>query len=138
MVEACVGTKTDLRRVGTRWVGLCPFHDERTPSFSVDAERKLYHCFGCQKGGDAIGFLQEVEGLDFPESVEAAGRALQRASSSARTTTRRPSRRRQQRDRLLSLLDRTARFYAALPGDLGRGGEGARSTWRAAASPARC
>ena len=66
-----VGTKTDLRRVGTRWVGLCPFHDERTPSFSVDPERKLYHCFGCQKGGDAIGFLQEVEGLDFPESVEA-------------------------------------------------------------------
>ena len=66
-----VGTKTDLRRVGTRWQGLCPFHDERTPSFSVDPERKLYHCFGCQKGGDAIGFVQEVEGLDFPESVEA-------------------------------------------------------------------
>ena len=69
MVEL-VGAKTDLRRAGTRWQGLCPFHDERTPSFSVNPEDKLYYCFGCQKGGDAIGFVQEVEGLDFPEAVE--------------------------------------------------------------------
>jgi CHC2 zinc finger len=51
-----VGAKTDLRRVGSRWVGLCPFHDERTPSFSVDPEQRLYYCFGCGAGGDAIGF----------------------------------------------------------------------------------
>ncbi len=107
-----VGTKTDLRRVGTRWVGLCPFHDERTPSFSVDPERKLYHCFGCQKGGDAIGFLQEVEGLDFPESVEALAERynvrLEREDDDPEA-----EKRRQQRDRLLTLLDRTSRFYAA-------------------------
>src|ERR671914_486771 len=65
-----VGARTDLRRVGSRWVGLCPFHDERTPSFSVDAEEKLFHCFGCGKGGDAIAFVRETEALDFPESVE--------------------------------------------------------------------
>ena len=74
-----VGAKTDLRRVGSRLTGLCPFHDERTPSFSVDAERKLYHCFGCGEGGDAIGFVQETEALDFPEAVELLGGALRRA-----------------------------------------------------------
>jgi DNA primase len=107
-----VGTKTDLRRVGTRWHGLCPFHDERTPSFSVDPERKLYHCFGCQKGGDAIGFVQELDGLDFPEAVEALAERynvrLEREDDDPEA-----EKKRQQRDRLLSLLDRTARFYAA-------------------------
>ena len=68
-----VGAKTDLRRVGSRWTGLCPFHDERTPSFSVDPDRGLYHCFGCGVGGDAIRFVQETEALDFPEAVEALG-----------------------------------------------------------------
>jgi DNA primase len=69
MVEL-VGARSDLRRVGSRWTGLCPFHDERTPSFSVNAENKLYHCFGCQESGDAIGFVQATEGLDFREAVE--------------------------------------------------------------------
>src|SRR3954465_1251183 len=70
MVEL-VGAKTDLRRVGTRFTGLCPFHDERTPSFSVNAEHKLFHCFGCGASGDAIGFVQETEGLDFKQPIEA-------------------------------------------------------------------
>src|SRR5919109_4162206 len=65
-----VGEKTDLRRVGSRWTGLCPFHDERTPSFSVNAEEKLYYCFGCSEAGDAIRFVEATEGLDFPEAVE--------------------------------------------------------------------
>ena len=68
-----VGAKTDLRRVGTRYTGLCPFHDERTPSFSVNAEDKLFYCFGCQAKGDAIGFVEQAEGLDFPEAVEMLG-----------------------------------------------------------------
>ena len=65
-----VGEKTDLRRVGTRWTGLCPFHDERTPSFSVNAEEKLYYCFGCGEGGDAFKFVQQTEALEFQEAVE--------------------------------------------------------------------
>ena len=60
MVEL-VGARTDLRRVGTRFTGLCPFHEERTPSFSVNAEHKLYHCFGCGESGDCIRFVQETE-----------------------------------------------------------------------------
>ena len=65
-----VETKTDLRKVGSRWVGLCPFHDERTPSFSVNADEKLYYCFGCEAKGDAIGFVRETEALEFREAVD--------------------------------------------------------------------
>jgi DNA primase len=110
MVEL-VGAKTDLRRVGSRWVGLCPFHEERTPSFSVEAEKKVYYCFGCEAGGDAIGFVRETEALDFPEAVEFLadryGVELQRESEDPRAEERR-----RQRDRLRALLERTARFYA--------------------------
>src|SRR3712207_9163501 len=69
MVEL-VGARSDLKRVGSRWTGLCPFHDERTPSFSVNAENKLYYCFGCGESGDAIRFVEATEALDFKESVE--------------------------------------------------------------------
>ena len=111
MVEL-VGAKTDLRRVGTRWAGLCPFHDERTPSFSVDIERKLYHCFGCGEGGDAIGFVQATEALDFPEAVEVLA---ERYNVRVEREEDDPDaeRRRRRRERLMALLERTARFYAA-------------------------
>lgn len=73
---ALVGEHLALRRVGTRWVGLCPFHAEKSPSFSVNAELGLYYCFGCGAKGDAIGFVRETEHLDFVEAVEKlAGRA---------------------------------------------------------------
>ncbi|NLT07518.1 MAG: DNA primase [Solirubrobacterales bacterium] len=105
-----VGTRTDLRRVGSRWVGLCPFHDERTPSFSVEADRGLYHCFGCGVGGDAIAFVRETEALDFAEAVEALAERyrveLERESESAEEQERR-----RRRGRLLALLERTTAFY---------------------------
>jgi DNA primase len=59
-----------LRRVGRRWLGLCPFHAEKTGSFSVNGELGLYYCFGCQARGDAISFLRETEHLDFASAVE--------------------------------------------------------------------
>src|SRR3954449_2720150 len=65
-----VAEKTDLRRVGSRWTGLCPFHEERTPSFSVNPQEKLYYCFGCGAGGDVIKFVRETEQLEFAEAVE--------------------------------------------------------------------
>ena len=61
---------TQLKRVGRRWSGLCPFHNEKTGSFSVNAEEGLYHCFGCKKSGDAITFVRELEHLDFPGAIE--------------------------------------------------------------------
>jgi DNA primase len=107
-----VGAKTDLRRVGSRWTGLCPFHDERTPSFSVDPERGLYHCFGCGVGGDAIRFVEETEALDFPEAVEALAERynvrLEREEDDPAAEQRR-----RRRERLHALLERAARFYAA-------------------------
>jgi DNA primase len=106
-----VGEKTDLRRVGTRWSGLCPFHDERTPSFSVNAEEKLYYCFGCGEGGDAFKFVQQTEGLEFQEAVELlaerSGVRVEREEDDPKAEQRR-----RRRDRLLSLLDRAAAFYS--------------------------
>jgi len=68
-IVALIGERGALKQQGTRWVGLCPFHQEKTPSFSVNAEMGVYYCFGCQKSGDAITFLREVEHLDFVEAV---------------------------------------------------------------------
>ena len=65
-----ISARTPLRRSGARFTGLCPFHDERTPSFSVDPVEKLYYCFGCQVGGDVFTFLQEKDGLEFRDVVE--------------------------------------------------------------------
>jgi DNA primase len=107
-----ISAHTDLRRQGTRWVGLCPFHEERTPSFSVDAQEKLYHCFGCGVGGDTIKFVEEKEGLGFAEAVELLaeryGVELQREREDPQAEARR-----RQRRRLGELLDRTAGFYAS-------------------------
>jgi DNA primase len=107
-----VSAHTDLRRQGARWVGLCPFHEERTPSFSVDPQEKLYHCFGCGVGGDTIKFVEEKEGLSFTDAVELLadryGVELEREKEDPRAEARRQTRR-----RLEELLDRTAAFYSA-------------------------
>lgn len=67
---ALVGEHTSLRRQGKRWIGLCPFHREKSPSFGVDAEEGLYYCFGCGAGGDAIKFHMAVTGDDFATAIE--------------------------------------------------------------------
>ena len=110
MVEL-ISTRTELRRVGARWVGLCPFHDERTPSFSVDADRKLYNCFGCGVGGDAITFVRELEALDFPGAVEALAERYNVELKREREDPEEEDRRRR-RERLLALLERTTGFYS--------------------------
>ncbi len=67
-----VGEYVRLKRVGAtgRYTGLCPFHQEKTPSFSVNQTRQFYHCFGCHVGGDAIKFVMEVDGLTFIEALK--------------------------------------------------------------------
>jgi DNA primase len=107
-----VSAHTDLRRQGARWVGLCPFHEERTPSFSVDAAEKLYHCFGCQVGGDVFGFVQEKEGIGFPEAVELLAQRFGVELERDREDPRAEAARRR-RERVGSLLGRAAEFYAA-------------------------
>jgi DNA primase len=65
-----VGEVAQLRKVGRAWVGLCPFHSEKSPSFNVNAEQKLYYCYGCQAGGNLYRFVQETQHLDFASAVE--------------------------------------------------------------------
>ncbi len=75
-IVSLVSQHVKLRRRGSAWLGLCPFHNEKTPSFHVNEDRKNFHCFGCSKSGDAIDWLQEVEGLSFLDAVkELADRA---------------------------------------------------------------
>ena len=68
-IVALIGEHAGLKRQGRRFVGLCPFHEEKTPSFSVNAEEGIYYCFGCQASGDAITFVRATEHLDFVEAV---------------------------------------------------------------------
>jgi DNA primase len=69
-----IGERVPLRRVGRNFMGRCPFHEEKTPSFSVNAERQFYHCFSCKVGGDAFKFVQETEKVGFLEAVELLSR----------------------------------------------------------------
>jgi DNA primase len=106
-----VSARTDLRRAGpARYEGLCPFHDERTPSFGIDPGQKVYYCFGCQSSGDVFTFVQETEGVDFKGALELLaeryGVELQREEEDPREAERR-----KRRERLLELLSRTASYY---------------------------
>jgi DNA primase len=76
-IEELIGAQVALRPSGAgRVKGLCPFHDEKTPSFTVNVALGRYHCFGCGENGDAIGFVQKIEGLTFPEAIERLARQL--------------------------------------------------------------
>ena len=97
-----------LKRVGRRWVGLCPFHAEKTASFSINAELGLYHCFGCQAKGDVITFVREVEHLDFVEAVE---RLAAKAGIELRYDEAREGRGRQRRTRLIEAVEAAAEWY---------------------------
>jgi DNA primase len=109
MIEIVSG-RTQLRRSGAQWTGRCPFHDDQNPSFSVNPVEKLYHCFSCGKGGDLIKFVQETEGLDFAPAVEwladRYGVELEYEETAPGFEARRS-----RRERLLALLESSARFY---------------------------
>ncbi len=121
MIEI-VSARTDLRRQGVRYTGLCPFHEERSPSFSVHAEEKLYHCFGCQVGGDLFDFVCETENIDFPAAVELLadryGVEVTREKEDPQAEQRRKA-----RNRLTELLERAASFYSAFFNDAPEAGK---------------
>ena len=68
-IEDVVGQYVSLTRKGSNLFGLCPFHSEKTPSFSVAPDKGIYYCFGCHKGGGAINFIMEIESLSYPDAV---------------------------------------------------------------------
>ena len=70
-IEDVVSQYVNLKRSGSNLFGLCPFHGEKTPSFSVSPDKGIYYCFGCHKGGSVINFEMEIEGLSYPDAVRA-------------------------------------------------------------------
>ncbi|MDH4102079.1 MAG: DNA primase [Thermoleophilia bacterium] len=120
MVEVVSG-KTQLRRAsGTRFTGRCPFHEEKTPSFSVNPVDKLYYCFGCGKGGDVISFVRETENLDFVDAVEWLAERF-RVPIEVEEASPRVEAERRKRERLYALLEQTTIFFERLlwEGDAG-------------------
>src|SRR5947208_8132013 len=109
-IVALVEPYTRLRKSGARYVGLCPFHQEKTPSFGVTPDRGTFKCFGCGEGGDAITFVEKKENVDFVGAIEwladRFGIELEYEETSPEQ-----DRLRKRRERLFQLLDRAATFY---------------------------
>jgi DNA primase len=109
-IEQVVGRAVRLTRRGQRFVGLCPFHSEKTPSFQVSPDKGLYHCFGCKAGGDVFDFVMHIEGVDFPGAVrllaDQAGVKLPEEEASPREREEK-----KRRDRLFSLNELAAAYY---------------------------
>jgi DNA primase len=106
-IVALIGEHAALKKVGRRWSGLCPFHTEKTPSFSVNAEEGFYYCFGCHASGDAITFVRSMEHLDFVDAVrllaDRAGITLHEDQESGRDNRR--------RSELLDAMERAVVWY---------------------------
>jgi DNA primase len=121
MVEV-VSQRTPLRRAsGSRFTGRCPFHEEKTPSFSVNPVEKLYYCFGCGKGGDVISFVRETENLDFVGAVEWLAERF-RVPIEVEEASPHVEEARRRRERLYAVLDQTAAYFERLLWD-GEAGE---------------
>ena len=113
MVEV-VSARTALRRAsGSRYTGRCPFHEEKTPSFSVNPVEKLYYCFGCGKGGDVISFVRETENLDFVGAVEWLADRF-RVPIEVEEASPHVEAERKRRERLYAVLDQTATYFERL------------------------
>ena len=108
-IEEVVGRHVTLRRSGANMFGLCPFHGEKTASFSVAPDKGIYYCFGCHKGGGAINFVMEMEGLTYPDAVRALA---QRSGMEVPEDDQYQSRYRQQ-ERLWALCKEAARYFHA-------------------------
>jgi DNA primase len=120
MVEV-VSARTPLRRAsGSRFTGRCPFHEEKTPSFSVNPVDKLYYCFGCGKGGDVVSFVRETENLDFVGTIEWLAERF-RVPLEYEEVSPRQDEARRRRERLYAVLDQTATYFERLlwDGDAG-------------------
>jgi DNA primase len=103
-----ISEHTQLRKSGTQWMGLCPFHGENTPSFSVNYEMGVYHCFGCGESGDAIDYVQNKQHLDFAGAVEYLAA---KANISLRYTDSNENEQRGRRKELLDLVQKAVDFY---------------------------
>ena len=106
-IEEVVGQYVSLKRSGANLFGLCPFHGEKTPSFSVAPDKGIYYCFGCHKGGNAVNFMMEIESLSYPDAVRALAK---RAGMEVPDDPEYQGRYRKQ-ERLWALCKEAARFF---------------------------
>lgn len=107
-IVAVVSEHVQLKRVGRRWAGLCPFHTEKSPSFSVNAEQGLYYCFGCGAKGDVITFVREIDHLDFAAAVERLAAAT---GITLRYTDARDGENRKRRSALVDAMAKAVDYY---------------------------
>jgi len=103
-----IGEYVRLQKAGASWKACCPFHNEKTPSFSVSEDKQVWHCFGCGKGGDSFGFLMEIEGLDFREALE---NLAQRTGVKIPEYTKGNEISKENRNKIWEILDLTTKFY---------------------------
>lgn len=119
-IEDVVGQYVNLTRRGSNLFGLCPFHNEKTASFSVAPEKGIYYCFGCHKGGGAVNFIMEIEGLDYPDAVRFLAK---RAGMEVPEDQRQENSNYRYKEKLWQLLKDAARYYhACLKGPQGQMG----------------
>ena len=123
-----IGRYTKLQKMGGRYIGCCPFHKEKTPSFNVNPQQGFYHCFGCKEGGDVFAFLMKVEGLSFMEAMRDLAQSLHiEIPQSARFSAEASREATTERSAGHELLERAAKFYNKVL--LTGATEGARKAW---------
>ena len=103
-----IGARIELKRTGQRFSALCPFHDERSPSFSVNQDKQFYHCFGCKSSGNAIKFIMEFDRLDFPAAVKSLSESV---GLKVPTEENADTNQQQKKNRLYKILEEANLFY---------------------------
>ncbi len=110
-VEEVVGEYVQLKQAGRNFKGLCPFHHEKTPSFIVSPDKGIYHCFGCNEGGDILSFVQKVDGLDFRSALEVLAR---KAGVELPEKTVGSAKAKKRKDKAYEILSKSAQYYHIL------------------------
>src|SRR5512134_3266240 len=119
-ISSVVGRRVRLQKRGREHTGLCPFHNEKTPSFTVNEDKAFYHCFGCGAHGDVVGFVMRSEGLPFPEAVE---RLAREAGMEVPVSSPEERRKAEKQATLHGALEAAAKWFETmLRGNVGRPG----------------
>lgn len=113
-IVGLLGEYIQLKKAGANYKACCPFHHEKTPSFMVHPEKQIWHCFGCGKGGDIFSFIQEIEGLDFPEALK-----LLAERAGVKIDTFRSEIDKSQRNRIVEINEKAAYFFHRFLLDMG-------------------
>ncbi len=104
-----VGACVTLRKTGKNYSGLCPFHQEKTPSFSVEPDKQFYYCFGCGKGGNAIGFVMDYENIEYPQAIESLASSM--GLEVPREESEQLQQQREKNQELYDILQKASNYY---------------------------